>query len=43
MQKIPDESGRNIYVDYAVTPAAFEAVHQSIQDLHPNARVIHVF
>ena len=42
MQKVPDLYGRHIYVDYAVTPAAFEAVHESIKNLHLDARVIHV-
>ncbi len=43
LQKIKDLYNRNIYVDYAVTPAAFQAVYKSLKTKFPNKRLIHVF
>ncbi len=43
MQRVPDTKGRHIFVDYALTPGAFEAIYDSTRKNYPEGKIIHVF
>jgi UDP-N-acetylmuramoyl-L-alanyl-D-glutamate--2,6-diaminopimelate ligase len=44
MERVPNERGLNIIIDYAVTPDAFEKLYNSILPLKiSGAKIIHVF
>ena len=43
MERVEDPEGRHVFVDYAVTPAAFEAVYKSLKRNYPQGKLIHVF
>lgn len=43
MQRVPDTKGRHIFVDYALTPGAFEAIYSSMSQEYPESHIIHVF